>query len=177
MRFAKSDSNVKSRAPQGFQSDGRSHCQTACAKAPSKDQNTSLACLWLRLRRYAKSYIQQVCASWRALNTKPPGAAPLRYAILLRLRTGPSHPWLGRSLLDRGSPLLRLGTGLGFLPKPFIASQFTRRNAGILIFSGCLTTPPERYAPPGPDRPQNRHRSRCIAPDRAEAARSRPPPA
>jgi hypothetical protein len=148
--FAKSVSNVKSRAPQGFQSDGRSHCQTACAKAPSKDQNTSLACLWLRLRRCAKSYIQQVCAPWRALNTKPPGAT---------------------------LSLLRLGTGLGLLPKPFIASQFTLRNSGILIFSGCLTTPPERYAPPGPDRPQNRHRSRCTAPDRAAAARFRPPPA
>ena len=55
--------------------------------------------------------MQRVCAPWRALNTKPPGAT---------------------------LSLLCLGTGLGLLPKPFFASQFTRRNSRTLIFSGCL---------------------------------------
>ena len=52
---------------------------------------------------------------WRSYGEKPtyapartsalrPCATPLRCAILLRLRTGPSHPWLGRSLLERSSP-------------------------------------------------------------------------
>ena len=73
--------------------------------------------------------------------TDPPRiapGAPLRYAILLRLRTSPSLPWLGRSLLKHSLPLLCLGTGLGLLPKSFFAAQFTRRKSRTLIFSGCL---------------------------------------
>ncbi len=52
--------------------------------------------------------MQPVCAP---LNTEPPGVA---------------------------LSLLRLGTGLGLLPNPFIAPQLTWRNAGILIFSKCF---------------------------------------
>ncbi len=40
----------------------------------------------------------------RRLAALRPCAAPLRCAILLRLRTSPSLPWLGRSLLDAVHP-------------------------------------------------------------------------
>ena len=65
-----------------------------------------------QLANIARLPIQRVCAPWHALNTKPPGAT---------------------------LSLLRLGTGLELLPKPFIAAQFTLRNSGIFIFSGHLT--------------------------------------
>ncbi len=68
------------------------------------DRSDTLTLISEEQKGCAKDYVQRVCTPSHALNTKPPDATSLRYAILLRLRTSPSLPWLERSLLDRSSP-------------------------------------------------------------------------
>ena len=64
-------------------------------------------------------------------------AAPLRYAILLRLGTTPSPPWLGGSLLDHSSPCSAFRPGAYNPCTPVKPIGFTLAIAGY--YSSCST--------------------------------------